>query len=150
MLIKNENTYINLIINIDGFPLAKSSQAQLWPILCSNTVNMTVYLIGVYFRHQKPTDSNVFLQSVVDDLINLISNGYIHAEKIIKIKLFALICDAPAKSFILCIKGHTGFNSCTKCLIKGKYVNNRICFPCNKTYSLRKDELFAINAYKDF
>lgn len=63
------------------------------------------------------------MQPVVDDLINLINNGYIYAEKIIKIRLLALICDAPAKSFVLCIKGHTGFNSCTKCLIKGKYFD---------------------------
>lgn len=45
---------------------------------------------------------------------------------------------------------YTGFNSYTKCLIKGKYVNDRIYFPYNKTCPLRKDELFAINAYKNF
>lgn len=150
MLSKNDDTCINLILNIDGLPLAKSSRTSLWTILCSNTVNTAVYLVGAYFGYQKPTDYNIFLQPVVDDLINLINNGYIHDEKIIKIRLFALICDALAKSFALCIKSHTGYYSCTKCLIKGRYINGTICFPSDKTYPLRKDELFAVNAYKDF
>lgn len=68
-----------------------------------------------------------------------------------KIRLFNLICDASAKSLVLCVKGYTGFYSCTKCVIKGKYVNGRICFPFRtKSYPLRRDELFAINAYTDF
>lgn len=89
--------------------------------------------------------------SLVDDLISFINNGYIYNENIIKIRLFALICDAPAKSFVLCIKGHTGFYSCTKCIIKRKYINGRVYFPYRKTlYSSRKDELFSANAYQDF
>lgn len=48
-------------------------------------------------------------------------------------------------------KGHTKFYSCIKCVIKGEYVNSRICFPFRaKLYPLRRDELFAINAYIDF
>lgn len=150
MLLKNNDKDINLLINIDGLPLAKSSQASLWTILCSNTVNPLVYLVGAFFGYSKPTDSNAFLQPLVDDLINFINNGYIFAGKTIKIRLFALICDAPAKAFVLCIKGHTGFNNCTKCLINGIYKHNRICFPYTKTCTLRKDELFKINAYKNF
>lgn len=151
MLLKNNNSYINLFINIDGLPLAKFSQASLWTILCSNTVNKTVYLVGAYFGYKKPTDSNVFLQSLVDDLIHFSNNGYIYNENIIKVRLFALICDARAKSFVLCVKGHTGFYSCTKCVIKGKYINGRVCFPYRKTlYSSRKDELFSANAYQEF
>jgi len=65
--------------------------------------------------------------------------------------LFTLICDALAKSFVLCTKRHTGFYSCTKCLIKSKYINGRVCFPYRETlYSSRKNEMFSVNAYKDF
>lgn len=151
ILLKDNNIYVNLLINIDGLPLAKSSQASLWTILCSNTVNKIIYLVDAYFGYKKPIDSNVFLQSLVDDLINFINNGYIYNENVIKIRLFALICDAPAKSFVLCVKGHTGFYNCTKCVIKGKYINGRVCFSYRKTlYSSKKDELFSANAYQDF
>lgn len=142
---------IDLLINIDGLPLRKSSHATLWPILCSNITDNTVYLVGTYFRYEKPRDSNVFLESLVNDLTRLINEGYRENDKVIKIQLFGLICDAPAKAFALCIKGHTGFYSCTKCTIKGKYIHGRICFP-NTTFPcrLRTDELFAVNGYKDF
>jgi len=148
MFLKSHEQYINLLINIDGLPLSKSSHASLWPILCSNTRNKDVYLIGAYFGNKKPQDSNTFLQPLVNELISL-SNGYIYENNVIKVKLSGLICDAPAKSFVLCTKGHTGFYSCTKCTIKGKYLNGRICFP-NTSYSLRTDDLFAINGYKNF
>jgi len=86
--------YINLFINIDGLPLAKSSHASLWPILCSNTINNAVYLVGAYFGHKEPDDSNIFLQPLVNDLTNLINEGYCYcyANKVIKIKLFDMRC----------------------------------------------------------
>lgn len=37
------------------------------------------------------------------------------------IKYFVL--DAPAKSFVLNVKGHTDYNSCTKCHVKGLSSN---------------------------
>jgi len=43
--------------------------------------------------------------------------------------MIKLICaDAPAKSFILNVKGHTGYSSCTKCWDEGEYYERRICF----------------------
>lgn len=39
------------------------------------------------------------------------------------------MCDAPAKSFVLKIKGHAGFFSCTRCETEGQYMRNRLCFP---------------------
>lgn len=151
MFIKCNDKNIKLLINIDGLPLAKSSRASLWPILCSNTKDNTVYLAGAYFGYTKPNDSNIFLEPLVNDLTHLINEGYYYNNTLIQIQLFGMICDAPAKSFVLCTKGHTGFYSCTKCIIRGLRVNGRICFPNRTTpYPLRTNEFFAINAYKDF
>lgn len=152
MLLKCNNSceHIHLMLNIDGLPISKSSNASLWPILCSSTMDSNVYIVGAYYGHTKPEDSNAFLEPLVDDLTYLINEGYLHNNNIIKISLFALICDAPAKSFVLCTKSHTGFNSCTKCIIEGEYIKNRVCFPSRKLYALRIDELFTINAYTDF
>lgn len=107
------------------------------------------YTLLVHFGDTKPQNCNTFLEPLVNDLIDL-SNGYIYNNNVIKIKLFGLICDVPAKSFVLNIKGHTGFYSCTKCTIKGKYLHGRICFPNTSYASLRTDELFAVNVYKNF
>lgn len=152
MLLKcNKNESIDLLINIDGLPLAKSSNASLWLILCSSITDNTVYLIGAYFGFEKPRNFNIFLRSLVNDLTRLINQGFHTAGKVIKINLFGLICDAPAKAFVLCVKSHTGFYSCTKCTIKGKYIHNRTCFPSTQhSCHLRTDQLFVANSYENF
>lgn len=43
--------------------------------------------------------------------------------------LDAIICDSPAKAFVLKIKGHSGFFSCTRCETPGIYKKNKLCFP---------------------
>lgn len=115
MILKSNDKCIDLLVNVDGLPIAKSSHASLWPILCSNTKNNAVYLVGAFFGYKKPENSNIYLEPLVNDLIELTREGYLY---VIKIRLFNLICDAPAKSFVLCVKGHTGFYSYTKCVIK--------------------------------
>lgn len=64
---------IQLLLNIDGLPLAKSSNASLWPILCSNVSHNTVYVVGAFFGYKKPENANTYLQPLVDDLIYLIN-----------------------------------------------------------------------------
>ena len=52
--------------------------------------------------------------------------------------LIKVICaDAPAKSFILNVEGHTGYSSCTKCWDEGKYIEKEFVFQIN----LVKNEL---------
>ncbi|CAI6345396.1 unnamed protein product [Macrosiphum euphorbiae] len=40
----------------------------------------------------------------------------------------AFCCDCPAKSYVLFIKGHAGYSSCTRCQVEGERVNNTTCF----------------------
>lgn len=41
----------------------------------------------------------------------------------------SLICDMPAKSFVLCTKGHSGYSSCPTCTVEGDLIKKRMCFP---------------------
>ncbi|XP_071580030.1 uncharacterized protein [Temnothorax nylanderi] len=142
---------LRVFINIDGLPIAKSSNASLWPILCSNSVTKLVYIVGAYYGEAKPANNNVFLQKFVDEATFLINNQLIHDGQKIEIKIHGFICDAPAKSFILNTKSHNGYNSCTKCTIQGKYINGRICFPSvNTDFVLRTDEDFINHKYNDY
>lgn len=52
-----------------------------------------------------------------------------------------LCADAPAKAFVLNVKSHSGYSSCTKCIEKGEYQNRRIAFS-DKPSRLRTDEDF--------
>ncbi|KAF0682496.1 Uncharacterized protein FWK35_00038597, partial [Aphis craccivora] len=59
----------------------------------------------------------------------LIQNGFQFENKKIMLKIRMLTADTPAKSFILNVKGHSGYYSCTKCCIEGEYHNKGVCFP---------------------
>lgn len=105
-----------------------------------------VYVAGIYYRHKKPKDSNEFLRRFVCDLKPLVTTGVVYGVTI-KVNLSALICDTPAKSFVLAVKNHTGFFSCTKCTIKGEWLG-RLCFlEVNRNIPLRTDSELADNKY---
>ena len=147
LLNKNYDTNINLKINIDGAPVGKSSEKNLWPILCSEQSDKDVYIIGVYCGQFKPTDANKFLEMFTEESIVIINNGIVFENIVYSVHIYALICDTPAKAFILCIKYHSGYGSCTKCTIEGK-MYKCVCFP-GKIGSLRTDEEFRNNVYID-
>lgn len=135
---------IKLVIGIDGLPLTKSSGSCFWPILgYIRQTTETVFLIGVYWGYNKPVDGNLFIKDFVDEISSLIING-IYVDIIIentlktvhkKVAIDSFCCDAPAKAFLLKTKSHTGFFSCTRCTVQGKYLFRRVCFPelkCSK------------------
>lgn len=137
---------IRLVIGVDGLPLSKSSGSCFWPILgyIRQNKNQSVFPIGIYWGNRKPDDSNVFMKDFVEEITYLIQNG-IDVEHlnnktltVVEHKNLAIdsfCCDTPAKSFLLSTKSHTGFFSCTRCTVKGKYLHKRVCFPdleCSK------------------
>lgn len=57
-------------------------------------------------------------------------------------------CDAPAKSFVVKTKGHTGFFSCPRCTIEGVYFENRVCFP-NIKFTKRTHNNFLLRSNEE-
>lgn len=127
--IKENVDSINIAINIDGLPLSKSSKQQFWPILGSILPYSNVFAIGIYYGHEKPEDINNFLKDFVNEATEMCKNGIYFNGRNIRCRIKALICDTPAKAFVLCVKGHTGYSSCTKCTTEGEYIGSRLCFP---------------------
>lgn len=121
---------IKLVIGIDGLPISRSSSNQFWPILAYVRSKFSiVFPVGLYFGTEKPMDSNDFLKDFVNEATHLVSNGIIIKNCAYKLVIDVFCCDIPAKAFILKIKGHNGFFSCTRCEIEGEYKENRLCFP---------------------
>ncbi|CAG9812980.1 unnamed protein product [Phaedon cochleariae] len=140
---------IDILVNIDGLPLSKSSGSQIWPILCSiHNMPFGVALIGVYHGYKKPANSNEFLEDFVIDAMDLTDNGFNLNGNIIPFKIIGLICDAPAKSFVLNTVGHAGYFSCTKCIQKGEYLKGRTCFPQTKCRK-RTNSSFRLKLQKE-
>ncbi|KAF0757399.1 Uncharacterized protein FWK35_00026112, partial [Aphis craccivora] len=124
-----ESDNIELVIGVDGLPLFKSSSDQFWPILAYIHPNGSVFPIGIYYGKEKPSNSNNFLSYFIDELQLLIQNGIEIDKKVYGVCIRVFCCDAPAKSYILKTKGHSGFHSCSRCEQEGEYLLNRVCFP---------------------
>lgn len=121
-----------LAVNIDGLPLSKSSNSSFWPILCCvksiEILKKQIFLVALYHGSQKPTSANDFLKDFVNECIHLSTNGISINSFTYNFRILMLICDTPAKSFVLSIKNHTGHFSCTKCDEEGEMCNNVLCF----------------------
>lgn len=121
---------VEVQISIDGLPISNSSTNQLWPILGSVLSSpCDIFVIGCYFGSTKPNDCNEFLRDFVDEAKILVTEGLEYEGKHISVSIHSLIADAPAKSFIIATKGHTGYFSCVKCTTQGEYIHGRMCFP---------------------
>ncbi|XP_070385108.1 uncharacterized protein [Dermacentor albipictus] len=122
---------LELIVNIDGLPLTKSTKAQFWLTLCQlkNVESSEPFPIGVYFGHSNPANSNEFLKEFVSKLSEAQKGGVFFRGRVVEVQILAVVCDAPARAFVLSIKGHSGYSSCTKCVTEGRFVYGRMCFP---------------------
>ncbi|XP_051155714.1 uncharacterized protein LOC127278180 [Leptopilina boulardi] len=139
---------IKLGINVDGLEIFKSSREGLWLISCSEINSKEVYPVGAFFGKGKPDNANEFLKQFVDEATKLINYGL--QEEDVSVSIEFLCCDTPAKAFVLYLKGHTGYDSCSKCNIGGVYVksnpskknakkNGQICFPGTGPFTLKSD-----------
>lgn len=121
---------LNISINIDGLPLTKSSCSQFWPILghLDDIQESMPFPIGVFQGNSKPNDSNMFLSWLTNEFISLKTTGLNINGTEFKLKILKILCDAPAKAFVLNVKSHNSYHSCTKCKVEGDYINHRMSF----------------------
>ncbi|KAF0749971.1 Uncharacterized protein FWK35_00025027 [Aphis craccivora] len=121
---------LNLVSGIDGLPISKSNSNQFWLISAYlRSKSNVVFPVGLYFGTEKPKDRNDFLKDFVDEAKHLVNNGLVINNSIYKILFDVFYYDTPVKVFILKVKGHNGFFSCTRYEIEGEYKEDRLCFP---------------------
>ena len=89
---------INLIVNIDGLPLFKSANSQLWPILGSVFQSDLVFPIALFYGNSKPDCLNDFLSDFINEVKQLMEEGIDIKGKKYGFCLKTLVCDAPARS----------------------------------------------------
>ncbi|XP_076670003.1 uncharacterized protein LOC143369665 isoform X1 [Andrena cerasifolii] len=150
---ERENMRINNIevsLNIDGLPLSRSSSNVFWPILMSEEIFKSVYIVGIFYGRGKPKSANELMQKFVDEWKNM-KNTFIYKGQNISVNMTKIICDAPAKAFLLHTKGHAGYSSCSKCMIVGQTINKHLCFPFMENPApLRTDEDFRQQKDKNY
>lgn len=121
---------LTLQMNIDGIPLFGSSTVSFWPILgMIKELPGKSFVIGVYCGSSKPKSLKEYLYDFVQEMKEVLTSGVDFDMNKYNVKLDAFICDAPARAFIKCIKGHSGYHGCERCVQKGLYVNGKVTFP---------------------
>ena len=88
-----------------------------------------------------------YLKDFLEELDLLQLEGITHDSKTYRVKLMCFSCDAPARSFLKVIVGHTGYFSCERCEIKGTW-EGRVVFNCADVSTLRTEEAFVNCSYK--
>ncbi|KAF4529577.1 hypothetical protein B566_EDAN019480 [Ephemera danica] len=121
---------LSVMVNCDGVSLNKSNFEQFFTLLghASNLKGSSVFKIGMYHGTTKPESAETFLRPFVTECCHLIQNNVAYQGKSYRLEIEAFICDLPAQAFILNVKGHAGFSSCTKCTVVGRTVNRTSCF----------------------
>lgn len=98
-------TNIEVNINIDGLPIAKSSKSHFYPILGEIYPKLyEPFVIGVYHGYNKPSCPNVLLEDFITEYIFLHEEGFEFNGKNYKVNIRCVTCDSPARSFVKCIK----------------------------------------------
>lgn len=131
---------VELSVSVDGVPLFKSSNVQLWPILCS-FLQCEPFMVALYCGSAKPNSVEDYLENFLQEFIRLKEDGIIYDTKRFSLSIRAFICDAPARAFLKCIKGHNAYFACERCLIRGQW-QGRLVFHADGSFPLRTEEMF--------
>lgn len=110
-------------INMDGLPCFKSVSTHIWPILCSlrvRDVNLRPFTVGVFYGVEKDKRVDEYLSDFVDDYNRCREEGFQFKDRRFKVKVWSVICDAPARAFVKNVQPHNAYHSCERCTIKGK------------------------------
>ncbi|KAK3929480.1 50S ribosomal protein L36 [Frankliniella fusca] len=131
-LIFKDNNSISLSWYTDGISIFECSTYTLWPFLfVINELSPeerfkpeNVILGGLWGCNEKP-HPNVFLLPLYNQLKSLSEGCQVkvfNSEEELKVHVYLLFgtCDVPAKAAFMNMKGHAGYFSCPKCLIKGE------------------------------
>ena len=134
------NHNLNLMFNVDGVPLFKSTNLQFWPILCS--VNRKKpFIVALFCGNHKPDPVEDYLEDFLHELIHIQQQGINFENVTYRICVKAFICDAPARAYLKCTKSHSGYYSCERCIVKGSW-NGRVVYNSEDSFPLRSSERF--------
>ena len=131
---------IELVVNTDGVPIFKSTNVQLWPILCKFHF-FNPFLVALYCGNSKPSSPDDFFCDFLEEYSRLKESGVTVNGVVFNVRLLFFTCDAPARQFLKCVKEHSGFYSCERCEIKGESIDGRLVMAAIDCPS-RTDQLF--------
>lgn len=114
---------ITLVSNVDGVPVANSSNSQFNVITCMVKELNYVFVAGVFYGPHKPPDINEFLHPYVSEVCTLATENFHSKEETITVNVGPFIMDGIARAPIMNIKSPSGYYSCHECYMRGITVD---------------------------
>lgn len=106
------------------------------------------FQVALFCGQSKPQNVSLYLADFLNEYLELQERHILFNQKIFHITITFFICDAPARSFLKCIKQHNSYFSCERCCIKGTW-NGRVVFNTRENIDLRTEEQFNAIAYNN-
>ena len=137
---------LSIQINVDGIPLHKSSNLQLWPILgiLKGISVEKPFTIGIYTGRHKPQAVQEFLHDFIHEFKQMQCSGFQLGGKTYHLSVHSFVCDAPARAMLKQTKLHSGYHGCERCEQRGEHWCNKMVFPATDAVprtDVRFDEL---------
>ncbi|XP_046472738.1 uncharacterized protein [Neodiprion pinetum] len=85
--------------------------------------------VAIYAGSTKPKRVDEFLDEFIEEMNQLSANGIDINGRLFQVKIQSFICDTPARSFLKCVKGHTGYYACERCTVRGCRPGRSTVFP---------------------
>jgi len=140
---------LTLKVGIDGLPISRSSRLQFWPILFSVDQDKfkRVFVASIFYGKEKPNDLRGFLGPFVAEMLSCMSSTINIDGLNYNVKVRIIVADAPARSFIKCIKGHNAYFGCERCYRRGSW-KRRVIYPIKPLAELYSDQSFSERWYE--
>ena len=138
---------VQLVLNIDGAPVFKSSKFSVWPIWVQlynlppklRGIFSNLCLLAMWHGKSKP-EFHVLLPRIVLELESLFdANLEIEGLGVVSFWMRSIVADMPAAACVLCMNQFNGYFSCPHCFMKGLSKNHRMLFPATKSFVLREN-----------
>ena len=135
-----------VLIEIHGLKLFKSSNRVLWPILgaiIGFNNNASPFMTACFSGFKKPQNLDRFMADFCAEVMVLKQTGIRlgNSQKFLRFNIRLFICDSPAKAFATGVVSHNSKSGCSKCCQEGIYRERRVCFS-KKIGPLRTDITF--------
>lgn len=102
---------------------------KFWPILGYLTMTKNApFIIAIYFGKTDPQDLETYLGEYVNEVEDLLNNGYVFNNRRYLFQIRHYICDALARSFVKRCIGHCGYASCEKCTVVDEWIEDRVTY----------------------
>lgn len=140
---------IELDVNCDGISFHNSNTAETWPILgrCRRFKDPRPFVIGLFRGEGKPRPLSDYLADYVREVTELTQDGVLHDGRNLQFRVRYYLCDAPARAYLKCIKGHTAYFGCEGCNQEGSWTT-RVVYD-TECGQLRTDESFRTRRDED-